>query len=120
MLGLRPLGFEFQILCLEGSINTELKIAIGRVFDNKGIDRYTYYSPMEARTIDYVILTKYFVISKFKFLPKLEESDHCPMKFHIFNSNSKELSSVKKTYMLMTHHHVPMFIYGKMKKKLEY
>ena len=22
--------------------------------------------------------------------------------------------------MLMTHHHVPMFIYGKMKKKIEY
>ena len=30
-------------------INTELKIANGRMFDDKGIGRFTYYSPMRAR-----------------------------------------------------------------------
>ena len=45
-------GRSLLILC----INTELKIANGRMFDDKGIGRYTYYSPMGASTIDYVIL----------------------------------------------------------------
>ena len=58
---------------------------------------------MGASTIDYMILREDYMISKFKALPKLVESDHCLIKFHIL--------------MLMTHHHVPMFIYGKMKKK---
>ena len=74
-------------------INTELKIADGRMFDDKGIGRYTYYSPMRASTIDYVILRKDHMISKFKVLPKLVESDHCPIKFHILNSKLKELIS---------------------------
>ena len=37
-------------------ISTELKIANGRMFDDKGIGRYTFYSPMGASTIDYVVL----------------------------------------------------------------
>ena len=76
-------------------INTELKIANGRMFDDKGIDRYTYYSPMGASTIDYMILREDYMISKFKVLPKLVESDHCPIKFHILNSKLKELSSAE-------------------------
>ena len=32
-------------------INTEFKIANGRMFDDKGIGRYTYYSAMGASTI---------------------------------------------------------------------
>ena len=76
-------------------INTELKIANGRMFDDKGIGRYTYYSPMGASTIDYMILREDYMISKFKALPKLVESDHCPIKSHILNSKLKELSSAK-------------------------
>ena len=71
---------------------------------------------MGASTIDYVILREDYMISKFKALPKLVESDHCPIKFHILNLKLKEVSSAKMN-MLMTHHHVPMFIYGKMKKR---
>ena len=35
------------------------------------------------------------MISKFKVLPKLVESDHCPIKFHILNSKLKESSSAE-------------------------
>ena len=75
------------------SLNTEFKIANGRMFDDKGIGRYTYYSPTGASTIDYMILREDFMISKIKVLPKLVESDHCPIKFHILNSKLKELGS---------------------------
>ena len=76
-------------------INTELKIANGRMFDNKGIGCYTYNSPMRASTIDYVILREDYMISKFKVVAKLLESDHCPIQFHILNSKLKELSSAE-------------------------
>ena len=72
-----------------------LKMANGRMFNDKGIGRYTYYSPMGASTIAYVILREDYMISKFTFLPKLVESDHCPLKFHILNSKLKELSSAE-------------------------
>ena len=65
------------------------------MFDDKGIGRYIYYSPIGASTIDYVILREDYMISKFKVLPKLVESDHCPIKFHILNSKLKELSSAE-------------------------
>ena len=65
------------------------------MFDDKGIGRYTYYSPMGASTIEYMILREDYMISKFKILPKLVESDHCPIKFHIFNSKLKELGSAE-------------------------
>ena len=45
-------NMEISAECL---YNTEPKIANSRVFDDKGIGRYTYYSPMGASTIDYVI-----------------------------------------------------------------
>ena len=35
------------------------------------------------------------MISKFKVLPKLVESDHCPIKFHFLNSKLKELGSAE-------------------------
>ena len=35
------------------------------MFDDKGIGRYTYYSPMGASTIDYLILREDYMISKF-------------------------------------------------------
>ena len=66
------------------------------MFDDKGIGRYRYYSPMGASTIDYVIPREDYMImmiSKFKVLPKLVESDHCPIKFHILNSKIYESSS---------------------------
>ena len=53
------------------------------------------YSHMGASTIDYVILKEDYMIRKFKVLPKLVESDHCPIKFHILNSKLKELSSAE-------------------------
>ena len=65
------------------------------MFDDKGIGRYTYYSLMGASTIDYMILSGDYMVSKFKILPKLVESDHCPIKFHILNSKLKELSSAE-------------------------
>ena len=65
------------------------------MFDEKGIGRYTYYLPMGASTIDYVILREDYMIRKFKVLPKLVELDHFPIKFHILNSKLKELSSVE-------------------------
>ena len=68
-------GRSLLIFC----INTESKIANGRMFDDKGIGRYTYYSPMGASTIAYVLLRKDNMISKFKVLPELVESDHCPI-----------------------------------------
>ena len=39
------------------------------MFDDKGIGRYTYYLPMGASTIDYMILKEDYMISKFKVLP---------------------------------------------------
>ena len=65
------------------------------MFDDKGIGRETYYSPMGASTIDHVILREDYMISKFEALPKLVGSDHCPRKFHILNSKLKELSSAE-------------------------
>ena len=50
---------------------------------------------MGASTIDYVILRDDYMISKFKVLPKLVESDHCPIKFHILNSKLKKFSSIE-------------------------
>ena len=70
---------------------------------------------MGASTIDYVILKDHYMISKYKVLQKVVQN-YCPIKFYILNSKLKELSSAEKNIMLMTHHHVPMFIYGKMKK----
>ena len=69
-------------LCIE----TELKIANGRMFNDKGIGRYTYYSTMGASTINYAIIRDDYMFSEFKVLLKLVESDHCPIKFHIPNS----------------------------------
>ena len=86
---------KYERSLLKLCINTELKMANGRMFDDKGIGRYTNYSPMGASTIDYVILRENHMISKFKFLPKLVESDHYPLKFHILNSKFKELSSAE-------------------------
>ena len=65
------------------------------MFDDKGIGCYTYYSPMGASTIDYVILREDYMISKFKVLAKLVESEHCPIQFHILNSKLKEFSSAE-------------------------
>ena len=42
-----------------------------------------------------MILREYYMISKFNVLPKLVESDHCPINFHILNSNLKESSSAE-------------------------
>ena len=62
------------------------------MFDDKVIGRYTYYSSMGASNIDYVLLTEDNMIRKFKVLPELIESDHCPIKFLILNAKLKELA----------------------------
>ena len=104
--------------CIEdGVINTELKIANGRMFDDKGIGRHTYYSPMGASTIDYMILREDYMISKFKVLPKLVESDHCPIIFHILNSKLKELSSAEMNIHVNDSSPCSDVLYGKMKKR---
>ena len=66
--------------------NTGFKIANGRMFKYNGIGRFTYYSPDGSSTIDYLILNEDNIISKFEVLPKLVESDHCPIQFNISNT----------------------------------
>ena len=73
--------------------NTGFKIANGRMFNDNGIGRFTYYSPNGSSTIDYLILNEDNIISKFEVLPKLVESDHCPIQFNI--SNTKHYSNTK-------------------------
>ena len=46
-----------------------------KVFDNKGIGRYTYYSPMGASTIDYVTPREDYLISKFKEFSVIDGTD---------------------------------------------
>ena len=86
------------------------------MFDDKGIGCYTYYSPMGASTINYVILKEDYMISKFKVLAKLVESDHCPIQFYILNSKLKELSSADIN--IHVNDSPPCSnVYGKMKKR---
>ena len=65
---------------------------------------YTYFTYVTIYVVNvgiifllapYMILREDYMISKFKALPKLVESDHCPIKFHILNSKLKELSSAE-------------------------
>ena len=56
------------------------------MFNDNGTGRYTYYSPNGSSTIDYLIFNENNIISKFEILPKLVESDHCPIKFNISNT----------------------------------
>ena len=77
---------KYGQLLLNFCINTGFKIANGRMFNDNGIGRYTYYSPNGSSTIDYLIFNENNIISKFEVLPKLVESDHCPIKFIISNT----------------------------------
>ena len=56
------------------------------MFNDNGIGSFTYYSPNGSSTIDYLILNEDNIISKFEVLPKLVESDHCPIQFNILNA----------------------------------
>ena len=56
------------------------------MFNDNGIGRFTYYSPNGSSTIDYLILNEDNIISKFEVLPKLVQSDHCPIQFNISNT----------------------------------
>ena len=56
------------------------------MFYDNGIGRFTYCSPNGSSTIDYLILNENNIISKFEVLPKLVESDHCPIQFNISNT----------------------------------
>ena len=56
------------------------------MYNDNGIGRFTYYSHNGSSTIDYLILNEDNIISKFEVLPKLVESDHCPMQFNISNT----------------------------------
>ena len=77
---------KYGQLLLNVCINTSFKIANGRMFNYNGIGRYTYYSPKCSSTIDYLIFNEKNIINKFEVLPKLVESDHCPLKFNISNT----------------------------------
>ena len=77
---------KYGQLLLKFCINTGLKIANGRMFNDNGIGRFTYYSPNGSSTIDYLILNEGNIISKFKVLLKSVESDHCPIQFNISNT----------------------------------
>ena len=56
---------KYGQLLLIFCINTGFKIANGRMFNDKGIGRYTYYSPNGSSTIDYLIFNENNIISKF-------------------------------------------------------
>ena len=75
---------KYGQLLLKFCINTGFKIANGRMYNDNGIGRFTYYSPNGSSTIDYLILNE--DNSKFEVLPKLVESDHCPIQFNISNT----------------------------------
>ena len=63
---------------------------------------------------------QYCMISKFKILPKLVESDHCPIQFHILNSKLKELSSAETNiHVIDSPPCLNVFIWQD-EKKLEY
>ena len=77
---------KYGQLLLKFCINTGFKLANGRMYNDNGIGRFTYYSPNGSITIDYLILNEDNIISKFEVLPKLVESDHCPIQFNISNT----------------------------------
>ena len=77
---------KYGHLLLKFCINTGFKITNGRMFNNNVIGRYTYYSPNGSSTIDYPIFNENNLKNKFEALPKLVESDHCPIKFNISNT----------------------------------
>ena len=77
---------KYGQLLLKFCINTCFKIANGRMYNDNGIVRFTYYSPNGSSTIDYLILNEDNIISKFEVLPKLVESEHCPIQFNISNT----------------------------------
>ena len=77
---------KYGQLLLKFCINTGFKITNGRMFNDNGIGRFTHYSPNGSSTIDYLILNKDNIISKFEVLPELVESDHCPIQFNISNT----------------------------------
>ena len=76
---------KYGQLLLKFCINTGLKLANGRMYNDNGIGRFTYYSPNGSSAIDHLILNEDNIISKFEVLPKLVESDHCPIQFNISN-----------------------------------
>ena len=53
---------KYGQLLLNFCINTGFKIANGRMFNDNGIGRYTYYSPNGASTIDYLIFNENNII----------------------------------------------------------
>ena len=61
---------KYGKLLLNFCINTGFKIANGRMFNDNGICRYSYYSPNGSSTIDYLIFNENNIISKFEVLPK--------------------------------------------------
>ena len=79
---------KYGQLLLKFCINTGFEIANWRMYNDNGNDngRFTYYSPDGSSTIDYLILNEDTIISKFEVLPKLGESDHCPIQFNISNT----------------------------------
>ena len=60
------------------------------------------------------------MISKFKALPKLVESDHCPIKFHILNSKLKELSFAEMNIHVNDSSPCSNFYIWQDEKKIEY
>ena len=77
---------EYGQLLLFFCENTGYKIANVRMFNDNDIGRYTYYSANGSSTIDYLIFNENNIISEFDVLPKLVESDHCPIQFNISNT----------------------------------
>ena len=56
---------KYGQLLLNFCINTGFKIANGRMCNDNGMGRYTYYSPNGSSTIDYLIFNENNIISKF-------------------------------------------------------
>ena len=71
---------------------TSLRIANGRLHDDKGVGYYTYCNKQGASVIDYLLLraSDFYCIDKFKIESFNEWSDHAPLSYMILVSDNNQ------------------------------
>ena len=72
--------------------STSLRIANGRLHDDKGVGNYTYCNKQGASVIDYLLLraSDFYCIDKFKIESFNEWSDHAPLSYMILVSDNNQ------------------------------
>ena len=72
-------------LLLELCKNTGLIIANGRLYQDKHRCSFTFFIRTGSSVIDYMLFEPNFpsMIKNFAIIPKLVESDHCPIEFSL-------------------------------------